>query len=237
MPLVAGTDLLADEIDDVFRHLPTMEPARVEQSHSACEEVITMFRNTSRRIQDRMKAIADYAALTRVSQKFEPCVISKIAESVVKSLRAAADQRQVALHMEGLQALPAIAGDEARLYSLLYNLVNNAIPEVPAHGVVTISGSHAAGDDCIRLHVADTGNGMPAEIRDHLFTNRLVSSKNGGTGLGTKIVKDVVDMHGGRIAVNSEPGRGTTFEIRLPIEGPAFLRTTEMHLPSASHPA
>jgi hypothetical protein len=40
MPLVAGTDLLADEIDDVFRHLPTMEPARAEQSHSACEEVI-----------------------------------------------------------------------------------------------------------------------------------------------------------------------------------------------------
>ena len=50
----------------------------------------------------------------------------------------------------------------------------------------------------------------------------LVSNKTGGTGLGTKIVKDVVDMHGGRITVESEPGRGTTFEIRLPIEGPAF---------------
>lgn len=234
MPLVAGTDLLADEIDDVFRHLPTMEPARAEQSHSACEEVITMFRNTSRRIQDRMKAIADYAAVTRVSQKFEPCAIAKIAESVVKSLRAAAEQRQVALRLEGLQALPAIAGDEARLYSLLYNLVNNAIPEVPPQGLVTIKGSHAAGDDFIRLSVADTGNGMPAEIRDHLFTNRLVTSKSGGTGLGTKIVKDVVDMHGGRITVESEPGRGTVFEIRLPIEGPAFLRTTDVQSRSAS---
>src|SRR5262249_45442829 len=162
------------------------------------------------------------------SQKFEPCTIGKIAESVVKSLRAAAEQRQVALRMEGLQALPTIAGDEARLYSMLYNLVNNAIPEVPPHGFVTISGSHEAGADFIRLPVTDTGNGMTAEIRDHLFTNRLVSSKNGGTGLGTKIVKDVVDMHGGRITVESEPGRGTTFEIRLPIEGPDFLRATEM---------
>ena len=237
MPLVAGTDLLADEIDDVFRHLPTMEPARAEQSHSACEEVITMFRNTSRRIQDRMKAIADYAALTRVSQKFEACQISKIADSVNKSLRSAAAQRQVTLRTEGLQGLPAIAGDEARLYSLLYNLVNNAIPEVPPQGVVTISGSHQASDDCIRLRVADTGNGMPPEIRDHLFTNRLVSSKTGGTGLGTKIVKDVVDMHGGRIAVESEPGRGTTFEIRLPIEGPAFLRPATARAQSASNPA
>jgi signal transduction histidine kinase len=227
MPLVAGTDLLADEIDDVFRHLPATERARAEQSHTACEEVITMFRNTSRRIQDRMKAIADYAALTRVSQKFEACLIAKIAESVVKSLRGAAEQRQVRLCTEGLQSLPAIAGDEARLYSLLYNLVNNAIPEVPPHGVVTISGSHQAGDDFIRLRVVDTGSGMAADIRDHLFTNRLVSSKTGGTGLGSKIVKDVIDMHGGCITVESEPGQGTTFDIRLPVEGPTFLRTTE----------
>lgn len=235
MPLVVGTDLLAEEIDDVFRHLPTTERARAEQSHSNCEEVITMFRNTSRRIQDRMKAIADYAAVTRVSQKFEPCVIGKIAESVVKSLRSAAEQRQVTLRMEGLQGLPAIAGDEARLYSLLYNLVNNAIPEVPPRGLVTISGFHEAGDDFIRLRVVDTGNGMSAEIRDHLFTNRLVSNKTGGTGLGTKIVKDVVEMHGGRITVESEPGRGTTFEIRLPIDGPAFLKPVDVRMQSASH--
>ena len=237
MPLVAGTDLLADEIDDVFRHLPTMEPKRAEQSHSACDEVISMFRNTSRRIQDRMKAIADYAALTRVSQKFESCVIAKIAESVVKSLRGAAEQRKVTLSMKGLQGLPSIAGDEARLYSLLYNLVNNAIPEVPPQGHVSISGHYQAGDECIQLRVADTGNGMPADIRDNLFTNRLVSNKTGGTGLGTKIVKEVVDMHGGSIAVESEPGRGTTFDIRLPIQGPAFLRTIEAAAQVTQNPA
>jgi signal transduction histidine kinase len=233
MPLVAGTDLLADEIDDVFRHLPTMERARAEQSHSACGEVIAMFRNTSRRIQDRMKAIADYAALTRASQKFEPCAIGKIADSVVKSLRTAAEQRQVTLKVEGLHALPAVAGDEARLYSMLYNLVDNAIPEVPAQGSVIITGLQGVGDDCVLIRVSDTGRGMPAEIRDQLFSNRLVSSKNGGTGLGTKIVKDVVDMHGGRITVDSEPGRGTTFEIRLPIEGPAFLRAGEASVQAA----
>jgi signal transduction histidine kinase len=235
MPLVAGTDLLADEIDDVFRHLPTVERARAEQSHSACEEVIAMFRNTSRRIQDRMKAIADYAALTRASQKFEPCAIGKIAESVVKSLRKAAEQRQVTLRVDGVHGLPAIAGDEARLYSMLYNLVDNAIPEVPAGGSVTISGSHEPGNDSILIRVADTGKGMPPDIRDHLFTNRLVSSKNGGTGLGTKIVKDVVDMHDGRIAVDSEPGRGTTFDIRLPIEGPRFLRMAEAPVQTAPY--
>ena len=170
MPLVAGTDLLAEEIDDVFKHLPTPAPAQAELSHLACDEVISMFRNTSRRIQDRMKAIADYAALTRVSQKFESCVIGKIADSVVKSLRAPAERKQVVLRTDGLHALPAIVGDEARLYSLLYNLVNNAIPEVPPHGSVTIKGAFAAGDDCVTLWVSDTGVGMPADMRDNLFT-------------------------------------------------------------------
>ena len=114
MPLVAGTDLLAVEIDDLFKNLPKKEAVRAEQSHLACDEVIALLKNSSRRIQDRMKAIADYAALTRVPQKFESCRIHKIAESVVKSLQKLAEQHHVSLQMEGLQSFPAIMGDEDR---------------------------------------------------------------------------------------------------------------------------
>lgn len=233
MPLVAGTDLLAVEIDDLFKNLPKKDAVRAEQSHLACGEVIALLKNSSRRIQDRMKAIADYAALTRVAQKFEPCQIQKIAESVVKSLRALAEQHHVSLQIEGLQSFPAIKGDDARLHSLFYNLVNNAIPEVPPYGSVTIGGSRV-GDDFIEIYVTDTGNGMSPETRDNLFTNRVVSRKTGGTGLGTKIVRDVVEMHGGKITVQSELGKGTTFQIRLPIDGPAFLHPLEGRAPAAS---
>lgn len=227
MPLVTGTDLLAEEIDDLFKKIPAMESAQAEESHFACDEVIQMLRNTSRRIQDRMKAIADYAALTGVPEKFEPCRIAKIAESVVKSLRVLAEQKQVALRIDGLDNLPVIVGDEPRLYSLLYNLVHNGIPEVPPRGSITICGCHRADEDSIELTVKDTGNGMPPDVRDSLFTNRLVSRKTGGTGLGTRIVKDVVDMHGGQIAVESQEGQGTTFVIRLPIRPPAFIQNGE----------
>jgi signal transduction histidine kinase len=237
MPLVAGTDLLAEEIDDLFKNLPKMKPARAEQSHLACDEVIGMFRNTSRRIQDRMKAIADYAALTRVPQKFVPCRIHQIAESVVKSLRSLAEHAHVSLKIEELHTVPAIMGDDARLYSLLYNLVNNAIVEVPPHGSITIGGSYRVTDNCVEIYVKDTGKGMPPELRDTLFTNRLVSRKTGGTGLGTKIVKDVVEMHGGRIAVHSELEKGTTFEIHLPIDGRAFSQPSEGPVPAASNQA
>ena len=58
---------------------------------------------------------------------------------------------------------------------------------------------------------------MPPEIRDRLFTPQTISTKKTGTGLGTKIVKDSIDLHRGHIRVESEEGKGTTFHIQLPI--------------------
>ena len=218
MPLITGTDLLAVEIDDLFKKLPEMEAVRAEQNHKLCNEVIEMLRNTSNRIQDRMKGIADYVAVSRAPQQFESCEIAKIAESVEKSLRVLVEQKQIVLRSEGLDALPSIIADENRLYSALYNLVHNAIPEVPARGSITIRGCLDAANKSIVLTIQDTGKGMSPEVRDSLFTARVISRKAGGTGLGTKIVKDVIDAHGGQIAVESQEGKGTTFVIRLPIQ-------------------
>ena len=127
---------------------------------------------------------------------------------------------EVALHTQGLDALPPIQADENRLFNALYNLVNNAIPETPLGGSVTIGGSVGLDGKTVVLTVADTGGGMPSEIRDRLFTKAAISGKAGGTGLGTKIVKDVIDAHGGQITVESEPGKGTSFHITLPVAGP-----------------
>ena len=74
----------------------------------------------------------------------------------------------------------------------------------------------------VTLSIADTGRGMLPEVLESLFTYQATSRKHGGTGLGTKIVKDVVDAHGGFLSVESKPGAGTTFYLTLPVEGPAF---------------
>jgi signal transduction histidine kinase len=221
MPLVTGTDLLGDEIDDLFKKLPKLEAVRARESHNVCDEIIEMLRSTSTRIQDRMKGIADYVAVTRAPQKFGPCQIAKVAESVEKSLRPLVEQKQIVLRVEGLDSLPPIMADENRLFSVLYNLVHNAIPEVPARGSITIRGCLDATKKSIVLTVQDTGKGMSREVRDSLFTTRVISRKAGGTGLGTKIVKDAIDAHGGQIAVESQEGKGTTFLIRLPLHPPA----------------
>ena len=226
MPLVTGTDLLEEEIADLFKQLPGIEAAKAQPSHHACEEVIRLLRNTSQRIQDRMKQIADYAAVSRRSQTFGSCRLAKIAESVVKSLRLMAARKQIRLALDGLESLPDIVGDENRLYSLLYNLVHNAIPEVPDGGLITVGGRHNPNEEFVELIVEDTGKGMPPEIRDSLFTNRLTSRKSGGTGLGMRIVKDVVEVHGGHIRVESQEGQGTRFLIRLPICRPSLVPHT-----------
>ena len=151
---------------------------------------------------------------------------------VFQTLRLLADEQGVLLRAEQLDTLPPIMADENRLFNALYNLVNNAIPEVPRGGSVTVRGRTDSEAKAVILSVADTGRGMPAEVLESLFTYQATSRKHGGTGLGTKIVKDVVEAHGGRITVESETGVGTSFHITLPIEGPSF--SSDMRAPSPS---
>ena len=71
--------------------------------------------------------------------------------------------------------------------------------------------------ETVLVEVADTGRGIPDAVRARLFTGEAISTKPGGTGLGTKIVGDVVRRHHGTIEVSSEVGKGSCFSIRLPL--------------------
>jgi signal transduction histidine kinase len=143
-----------------------------------------------------------------------------VASGVYGTLRILADEAKVALCVDGLDTLPLIQADESRLFTAIYNLVNNAIPEVSPGGSVTVRGRTDPVGRSLFLSVIDTGKGMPPEVPASLFTYRAISRKVGGTALGPKIVKDVVDAHGGSITVESEQGVGTSFHITLPLEGP-----------------
>ena len=135
---------------------------------------------------------------------------------VFQTLQGLARGKQITLRTEGLESLPEFHADERRLYNAFYNLINNAIPETPPGGSITVRGRLDQDTGGIALAVADTGRGMSPEIRDRLFSVKALSTKKGGTGLGTKIVKDVVDAHKGKIWVESEPGVGTTFHLLFP---------------------
>lgn len=219
-PVVTATGLLQIELDELFDGLPTMEQNKTAASHEMCNEMIGMLRDTTRRIQDRMKEIADCVKGLSVPPMFASCRVAEVVGHVTKTLGKYAEERGLALRTEGLDDLPVILADENRLFNAFYNLVNNAIPEVPAGGSITVRGLAKVDAGVILLEVADTGRGMSPEVRAHLFTARAISRKAGGTGLGTKIVKDVVVAHGGQITVDSEEGKGTIFHLLLPIRPP-----------------
>ena len=217
-PVVSGTWLLKGEIEDMFTNLPASDPVKAQSSKELCDEAIGMMRRTGERIHDRVKEIADCVKGLTAPPQFKPCNVAKVVEDVLQTLRVLATEKEIALHCKDLDILPTILADERRLYNAFYNLVNNAIPEVPRGGTITISGQAAPSIGVIHVSIADTGRGMSPEVRDRLFSRRAVSTKATGTGLGTKIVKDVVEAHRGQITVESELGLGSIFRIRLPVD-------------------
>jgi signal transduction histidine kinase len=228
MPVVCGSDLLESEIGDLIKRLPELEAVKAQESRHLCAEVIEMLRRAADRIQDRTKGIADYVKVSQAPVVFASCRIADIAANVLKVLRLPADVRGVALRVEGLDSMPLIQADEPRLFAVLYNLVNNAIAEVPAGGSVTVAGG-ATDNQAVCLSVRDTGRGMPPAVRDAVLTERAMSMKPGGSGLGLRIVREAVALHGGTISLESEEGRGTTFYLRLPLRPtpPTRARSTD----------
>jgi signal transduction histidine kinase len=216
MPVLCGTSLLKDEINAVFADLPAFDPNKGRASHEICLEVIEMVTNNAKRIQERVKEIADCVKGLTSPPQFAPCQLHHVIASVFDTLKLPAQEKGISLRHEGLLELPEIQADASRLFNAFYNLVNNAIAEVPKGGSVTIKGENECMGKRIHVSVIDTGRGMPAEIRDSLFTPRVISRKQCGTGLGTKIVKDVIEAHSGVIAVESENNVGTVFHIHLP---------------------
>ncbi len=220
MPIISGAELLNEGLTEHFSSLSQSEAAKAKGTRDLSRDVLEMTRNSSRRIQERVREIADAVKGRTAPLSFAPCDLARLAEGVLVTLGRFAQERGVSLQAVGLDKLPTIRADERRLFNALYNLVNNAVPEVPAGGSVTVRGQEDAESQSVVVSVVDTGRGMPREVRESLFGYGAVSRKSGGTGLGTKIVKDVVEAHGGTIEVDSQEGVGTTFTLRLPIAGP-----------------
>jgi signal transduction histidine kinase len=218
MPVVSGASLLEDELDECYGRLAQPSAALI-RSRELTKELVEMILNGSRRIQHRVGEFADSIKGHTRAPQFAPCHIATVVSSVYAILRIPAQECGITLYVDGLDNLPVIQADESQLFNAFYNLVNNALAEVPQDGSITIKGRTKRGGRSIMVSVSDTGKGMPPEVRESLFTYHAISRKVGGTGLGTKIVKDVVDAHRGEITVDSEPGVGTSFHITLPMGG------------------
>lgn len=179
-------------------------------------ELVEMMIEGSLAVQERMAQVS--AAVKGLVSKptFEETNLGEIAERVVGLLRTSAQNKQVELALEAEEGLVAEV-DRKQIYNAIYNLVFNALDACQEGQSVTCRLYRASDGEAAVLECADTGPGMPPEIKAKLFTNDAVSTKPMGTGLGTKIVGDVVRAHSGEIELESELGAGTTIRCRLPL--------------------
>lgn len=117
------------------------------------------------------------------------------------------------IHKNYDPGIPLVEADAELLERVIINLVQNALQASPADATVTLKTRLAGG--CVELSVIDRGSGVKPEIKEQIF-NPFFTTKPGGVGLGLAISAKIVDEHGGRIRLESEPGRGSIFLISLP---------------------
>ncbi|PRY15792.1 hybrid sensor histidine kinase/response regulator [Kineococcus rhizosphaerae] len=156
---------------------------------------------------------AETAAVVLAEEDFRP---GDVADDVVTALGPIARRKGLELQVR-TGAAETLVGDPRRLRQVLMNLVGNAI-KFTDHGRVSldVSGTPAGAGTTLRLAVADTGAGMSAEEQDRLFepfTQGSAGERHGGTGLGLALSRQIVELMGGRIEVDSHPGRGSTFTV------------------------
>jgi two-component system, OmpR family, phosphate regulon sensor histidine kinase PhoR len=146
--------------------------------------------------------------------------LAELLHSIMRDWEKRFEARQLKSHLDVPGNLPLLEADENRLQEVIYNLLDNAVKYSQPGG--TISLRAAVSGDRVRISVADQGVGIRDADLPRIFERFYRADKGrsrelGGTGLGLSIVKHIVQLHGGAVEAESEPGKGTTISVNLPL--------------------
>jgi two-component system, NtrC family, sensor histidine kinase HydH len=175
--------------------------------------------NRVQRLQSECQRLVDvsndFLRFARVQElELQPCSLVETVESMLDFFSPTAKQAKIEIQSYLPSNLPTVKLDTEKFHHALLNLLLNAEQAMPEGGSITLQAS--VEDSHVRLDVIDTGPGMPADVVSKVF-KPFFTTKPGGNGLGLPIVRKVIEAHGGTLEVQSEPGRGTKFTMRLPV--------------------
>ena len=213
-PLAVIQGNLEGMIDGVIESTP-------EQLQSLHEEAVRLNRMI-KDLLDLSLAEAGQLALEKTTVD-----INSLIERAVGMIKPLADEKDIRLRCCLEEGLPTLLLDPDRMHQVFYNLLTNAIRYSPAHGeiqvetLLTVDGN--GGRQQVKLLFADQGTGIAPEdlpyIFDHFYRgDKSRDRKSGGSGLGLAIVKQLVENHGGQVAVESHLGEGSVFQVLLPVD-------------------
>jgi signal transduction histidine kinase/DNA-binding response OmpR family regulator len=166
-----------------------------------------------------VKRIQDFSRMRR-GRALQQVSLSQLVDEVVEVTRSRWKDEAQARGLEYEVAVhpgrtPPIAGDPSELREVLTNVVFNALDAMPSGGRLLLA--TGADGDRVFCAITDTGTGMTEEVRQRIFDPYFTTKGERGTGLGLSVVYGIVTRHGGEVDVQSAPGEGTTFAIRLPL--------------------
>jgi signal transduction histidine kinase len=178
------------------------------------------------RLSKSINALLDFSRMDvgRIALNIQPFSLQGLAEQIQTTVRAELDKKHLVFEAAVDPGLPPVIADREKLAAVIENLVINAIKFTPEGGRITVGATRSAvaGRAAADIVVADTGIGIPEDQLVRIF-NRFhqvdgtSTRRFGGVGLGLAIVKSILEAHGAGIAVESQPGRGTTFRFTLPV--------------------
>ena len=154
----------------------------------------------------------------QIELEVAPFSLREALERGVVMVRERATKDGVSVALEAYPEVDIVSGDERRVRQVIFNLLSNAVKFTPQGGTVDVSAVRVNGE--VRVSVADTGPGIAPEDHDRIFEEfqqtDAGAAQREGTGLGLALSKRLVELHGGRIWVDSELGKGSTFVFTLP---------------------
>jgi signal transduction histidine kinase len=209
------------------RQVPeVMEPIRelcdqIDLAYTMTEiaELPVRTREGLARIQQIVKDLRDFARQNAIGDIQPGADLNSGIESTLNIARGTARKHKVELAFDP-HPLPGVTCSPGKINQVVLNLLTNAVQASPDGGRVTVRTRHVK--DGVQIQVADTGHGIPPEIRGRIFDPFFTTKPQGeGTGLGLSISHGIVSDHGGRLEVESEVGAGTTFTVTLPLCPPS----------------
>ncbi|MDY7034481.1 MAG: ATP-binding protein, partial [Thermodesulfobacteriota bacterium] len=201
------------------------------------DRFLSMAKRNIDRLADLINELLDISRIEsgKIDLNYNQVDLRESIENVKSTFQPLAQAKAITLETINDPSLPVIQVDPSRIEQVIINIVANAVKFTPDNGIITIKANHMnkTADDTregvsklVEVSVADTGIGIPKERIKYVFDkffqveNSLSRHQNKGTGLGLAIAKGIVEAHSGRIWVESEMGKGSTFTFTLPVDRP-----------------